>query len=116
MFGAPRLGAERSPDSSSGSPEAPVEPPGARTFASGGDRGPVRDVLTITLWVLRAGPALMLVGVVLAAALSTPLFLTTKNIGNVLDASAVIAVLAIGQLLVIITRGIDLSVGSTVAL
>ena len=58
----------------------------------------------------------MLAGVVLAAALSTPLFMTTQNIGNVLDASATIAVLGIGQLLVIITRGIDLSVGSTVAL
>jgi ribose transport system permease protein len=58
----------------------------------------------------------MLVGVVLAATLSTPLFMTTENIGNLLDASAVIAVLGIGQLLVIITRGIDLSVGSTVAL
>jgi ribose transport system permease protein len=76
----------------------------------------MRDVLTIALWVLRAGPALMLAGVVLVAALSTPLFLSTENIGNVLDASAVIAVLGIGQLLVILTRGIDLSVGSTVAL
>jgi len=70
----------------------------------------------LTLWGLRAGPALMLAGVVLAATLSTPLFMTTGNIGNVLDASATIAVLGIGQLLVIITRGIDLSVGSTVAL
>jgi ribose transport system permease protein len=58
----------------------------------------------------------MLAGVVLAATLSTPLFMTTQNVGNVLDASATIAVLGIGQLLVIITRGIDLSVGSTVAL
>jgi len=70
----------------------------------------------LALWGLRAGPALMLVGVVLAATLATPLFMTTVNIGNVLDASATIAVLGIGQLLVIITRGIDLSVGSTVAL
>jgi ribose/xylose/arabinose/galactoside ABC-type transport system permease subunit len=58
----------------------------------------------------------MLAAVVLVASLSTPLFMTTGNIGNVLDASAVIAVLAIGQLLVILTRGIDLSVGSTLAL
>jgi ribose transport system permease protein len=34
----------------------------------------------------------------------------------VLSQSAVIAVLALAQLLVIITRGIDLSVGSTLAL
>jgi ribose transport system permease protein len=58
----------------------------------------------------------MLALVVLVATLSTPLFLTTRNVGNLLDASAVIAVLGIGQLLVIVTRGIDLSVGSTIAL
>jgi ribose transport system permease protein len=46
----------------------------------------------------------------------TPVFLTTRNIGNVVAQTAVIAVLAIGQLLVIITRGIDLSVGSVLAL
>ena len=68
------------------------------------------------LWVLRAGPALMLLIVFGVASALTPLFLTASNIGNVIDASAVIAVLAMGQLLVIVTRGIDLSVGSTIAL
>ena len=48
--------------------------------------------------------------------LLSPVFLTTENVGNVLSQTAVIAVLAIGQLLVILTRGIDLSVGSTLAL
>jgi ribose transport system permease protein len=43
-------------------------------------------------------------------------FFTPQNLGNVLTQSAAIAILAIGQLLVILTRGIDLSVGSTVAL
>jgi ribose transport system permease protein len=43
-------------------------------------------------------------------------FATTQNLGNVLVQSAAIAILAIGQLLVILTRGIDLSVGSTLAL
>src|SRR6185369_7770059 len=52
---------------------------------------------------------------ILVAALS-PVFLTTRNVGNVLSQSAVIAVLALAQLLVIVTRGIDLSVGSTLAL
>lgn len=74
------------------------------------------DRLAATLLVLRAGPILMLAIVMVAASLTTPLFLTTGNLGNVLDASAVIAVLAVGQLLVILTRGIDLSVGSTLAL
>ena len=50
------------------------------------------------------------------SALTTPVFLTSRNIGNVFSQTAVIAVLALGQLLVIVTRGIDLSVGATVAL
>ena len=41
------------------------------------------------------------------------MFLTSRNIGNVFSQTSVIAVLALGQLLVIVTRGIDLSVGST---
>ena len=44
------------------------------------------------------------------------MFLTSRNIGNVFSQTSVIAVVALGQLLVIITRGIDLSVGSTIAL
>jgi ribose transport system permease protein len=72
--------------------------------------------LRLALLLIKTGPALMLVAVVIAAAAATPLFLTTSNLGNVIDASAVIAVLAMGQLLVIVTRGIDLSVGSVVAL
>ena len=54
--------------------------------------------------------------VIVVVALTTPLFLTSRNIGNVFAQTAVIAVLALGQLLVILTRGIDLSVGSTLAL
>ena len=46
------------------------------------------------------------------AVAAVAVFLTTGNIGNVLSQTAVIAVLAVGQLLVILTRGIDLSVGS----
>jgi ribose transport system permease protein len=70
----------------------------------------------LTLLMLRLGPLLILV--ILIAVLSglSPVFATTENLGNVLAQSAVIAVLAIGQLLVILTRGIDLSVGSTLAL
>ena len=62
------------------------------------------------------GPVLILGGLVVAMTIASPVFLTTRNIGNVLSQTAVIAVLAVGQLLVILTRGIDLSVGSTLAL
>jgi ribose transport system permease protein len=77
----------------------------------------VRDrLLRTALIALRLGPALILVGLCTVVTLTTPIFLTSRNIGNVLSQTAVIAVLALGQLLVIITRGIDLSVGSTIAL
>lgn len=68
------------------------------------------------LRVIRLGPVLILLGLVLAMWRLSPVFLTTGNAGNVLSQSAAIAVLAVGQLLVILTRGIDLSVGSTIAL
>jgi len=68
------------------------------------------------LVLLRLGPLLILGALVLIMSNLSPVFATTQNVGNVLAQSAVIAILAIGQLLVILTRGIDLSVGSTLAL
>lgn len=73
-------------------------------------------ILRITLAVIRLGPVLILVGLVVAMTLASPVFFTTGNIGNVLSQTAAIAVLAVGQLFVILTRGVDLSVGSTLAL
>ncbi|MGO7580655.1 ABC transporter permease, partial [Rhizobium ruizarguesonis] len=55
----------------------------------------------------------MLIAVV---SLITPAFLKPVNLGNILAQTAVIAVVAMGQQLVILTRGIDLSVGSNLAL
>ena len=52
---------------------------------------------------------------VVAVASTLTAFLTTSNV-DAIHASAVIAILALGQLLVILTRGVDLSVGSTLAL
>src|SRR6188768_962769 len=73
-------------------------------------------VLRVALRVIRIGPVLILGILVVAMTLASPVFLTTGNVGNVLTQSAAIAVLAVGQLIVILTRGIDLSVGSTLAL
>lgn len=73
-------------------------------------------VVRALLMALRVGPALVLLLLIGVMSLLSPVFATTQNAGNVLAQSAVIAVLAIGQLLVILTRGIDLSVGSTLAL
>jgi ribose transport system permease protein len=73
-------------------------------------------LLGASLYALRAGPALILLFLIIGVSLTTPIFLTSRNVGNVFSQTAVIALLGLGQLLVIITRGIDLSVGSTVAL
>ncbi|MEJ7697639.1 MAG: ABC transporter permease [Candidatus Limnocylindrales bacterium] len=43
-------------------------------------------------------------------------FLTTNNIANIFRQTAFLALLALGQFMVIVTAGIDLSVGSTLAL
>jgi ribose transport system permease protein len=97
-----------------GSPGHGSPDPASQTSEDHGTRR--ANGLRIALTVVRAGPLLILTGLVIAASLATPLFLEKNNIGNVLAQSAVISVLAIGQLLVILTRGVDLSVGSVVAL
>jgi ribose transport system permease protein len=79
---------------------------------SGGKLG----ALSLALAFLRVGPALVLVLMIAALSVLSPYFLTPRNIGNVFAQTAVIAVLAMGQHLVILTRGIDLSVGSNLAL
>jgi ribose transport system permease protein len=73
-------------------------------------------MLTASLAALRVGPIAILVVLVIALSALSDVFLTFENLGNVLKQSAVICVLALGQLLVIVTRGIDLSVGSCLSL
>ncbi len=48
--------------------------------------------------------------------LRNPSFLTLENINDLITNTAILAILAAGMMLVIITRGIDLSVGATLAL
>jgi ribose transport system permease protein len=59
---------------------------------------------------------LVLLGIIIIGFIASPDFLTGRNASNVITFSAIIAVLAVGQFFVILTGGIDLSVGSTVAL
>ena len=72
--------------------------------------------LNLALRVIRVGPALILVALVVLMALASPFFLTGDNISNVAVQVAPLACLAIGQLFVILVGGIDLSVGSLLAL
>jgi ribose transport system permease protein len=70
----------------------------------------------IGLRALQAGPVLILLLVGAVMAVLSPYFLTGRNLANLGFQASFVAVLALGQLLVILTRGIDLSVGSVVGL
>ena len=77
---------------------APGQPPAGRNFSF--------------LFALTLLGFLLLLCAVLAVA--TPNFATASNIANLLRQGSMIAILAIGQTFVIITAGIDLSVGAIV--
>ncbi|MDQ7828430.1 MAG: ABC transporter permease [Armatimonadota bacterium] len=80
------------------------------------ERVPPAPVLVRGLAVLRtreAGVVLFILGLGLALHAWTGRFLTPTNLANVLLNSAPTAVVALGMTLVILTGGIDVSVGST---
>jgi len=54
--------------------------------------------------------------VIVVLSFASPYFMTYNNILNVLDQSVVVGIIAVGMTLVILTAGIDLSVGSIVGL
>lgn len=62
------------------------------------------------------GPLFALITVVLLVALTTDRFLNTGNLSNLALQVSIVALIAIGATVVIITAGIDLSSGSMVAL
>jgi len=77
------------------------------------ERRPKRSV---TAWLADNGALVGLALVCLVMWIATPAFLTVPNLLNVGVQAAVVAVLAFGMTFVIITAGIDLSVGSVAAL
>ena len=62
------------------------------------------------------GPLIGLILLCLVLGLSTETFLTVRNLLNVMDQVTVLGIMAIGMTLVILIGGIDLSVGSVLAL
>lgn len=71
---------------------------------------------SITTWLADNGALVGLALVCVVMFIATPAFLTTQNLLNIGVQAAVVAVLAFGMTFVIITAGIDLSVGSVAAL
>jgi ribose transport system permease protein len=87
--------------------ESKIEASEAMQLAAAQRRARIGTLLSLTLLILLA-----LMWVVLA--FSTRSFWTYNNITNLLRQGAMIAILAIGETFVIITAGIDLSVGAIV--
>jgi ribose/xylose/arabinose/galactoside ABC-type transport system permease subunit len=80
------------------------------------DRARSGIVQTTTAAGGRGGALAILLLLVLAFFIATPDFLTANNVLNILRQYSVPAILAVGQTLVIVSAGIDLSVASTAAL
>ncbi|RUX24061.1 ABC transporter permease, partial [Mesorhizobium sp. M7A.F.Ca.US.011.01.1.1] len=74
-----------------------------------------RDHLSVLLWLLQAGPIIILVTLVVAFGLLAPHFISVRNLQNLLAQSAIVCALGLGQFLVILVRGVDVSVGSVIA-
>ncbi|MFF2848732.1 ABC transporter permease [Streptomyces sp. NPDC058001] len=86
------------------------ETPSEATLAIPGRR------LDVAALARQAGLVGVIVVLVLGFGLARPLFLDGGNLINVLLQASVVGVLALGQTFVLITGGIDLSIGSTVAM
>jgi len=71
---------------------------------------------TLRIALLRGGPLIALVLLSAYLTFATPYFFTIGNFTNVIRQSSITAILAVGQTLVIITAGIDLSVGAIAAI
>lgn len=67
-------------------------------------------------WLVKGNLIIVFAVVVVVASFLSPDFLTVRNIANLLQQSSLTGIIAVGMTLVILTSGIDLSVGSTAAL
>ncbi|WP_175974455.1 ABC transporter permease [Corynebacterium sp. Marseille-Q2823] len=70
----------------------------------------------VTNWALNNGALVGLIALCIALFIATPYFLTVTNLLNVGIQAATVAILAFGMTFVIVTAGIDLSVGSVATL
>ena len=77
---------------------------------------PRRSTLDVVLRARELGIVLALALLVAVTAISNPRFLSGQSVRDILLNTAILAVLAVGQAVVVITRNIDLSVGSVLGL
>ena len=72
--------------------------------------------MTLGSFIARFGALFALIILVVFLSLTSPVFLSTDNVSNIGRQAGVNALLSVGMLLAILTAGIDLSVGSILAL
>jgi ribose transport system permease protein len=73
-------------------------------------------VIRFALTAFKLGPAIVLLLLLLIFTLVSPFFFTEVNLKNLLIQASVVGCLAVGQLPVVITRGIDISQAQVLAL
>src|SRR5579859_3933010 len=88
--------------------------PGILSEARLSPLGWLRERLSDVVAQAAAGGALIIIFIVLCFV--SPVFFTANNLTNVVEQTTVTALIAIGMTFVIITAGIDLSIGSTAAI
>src|SRR6201984_34177 len=76
---------------------------------------PVRANLDIFGFLARFAPLIFLIVLMIGFATFEPRFLTPLNLFNILRQVSIYGLLAVGMTFVILTAGIDLSIGSLVA-
>lgn len=70
----------------------------------------------IKKFTFKYGTFLFLLFLMLAFSISTPIFLSIKNLTNILRQISIVGICTVGMTMIILSGGIDLSVGSIVAL
>jgi ribose transport system permease protein len=75
---------------------------------------PRRSILSLLATNIELRMIAVILVVMLALSLASPYFLTVNNLLNVLDQSVIVGMVSLGETLVILIGGIDLSVGSLV--
>jgi ribose transport system permease protein len=93
-----------------------VDAPASSLDLSGPIPGRRERGLRLAIQVVRVGPVLILLFALIVMALLSPVFLSTFNLQNLGIQAAIVALVATGQLLPILCKGVDLSVGSTIGL
>jgi ribose transport system permease protein len=92
---------------------ASIGSPGSRAASTAQDRGG-RSRRGADL-IVKSNLLLVFIALCVVASLLAPQFLTGRNIANLLQQSSLTGIVAVGMTMVVLTAGIDLSVGSVAA-